>query len=89
VADALALNAAVALAVATFGFSLALLAVSLLSYARLRSAKMLAAGGAFAVLAVAGGLSTWRAVVAREADLAAVGLDFLVLGFLYLSVALR
>lgn len=73
----------------TLAFSLALLVVSLVSWARLRSAKLLIAGGAFAVLAVKGGLSTYRTIALKEADLPSLALDFGVLGFLYLSVAVR
>jgi hypothetical protein len=89
VADALALNAGVLLAILTLGASLMLLLVSVLSYMRLRQAKLLLAGGAFLVLAVQGALWTWRGIVAREMDLASVALDAAVLGFLYASVAKR
>lgn len=88
-ATALELNVTVVLAIATLGISLMLLVVSLLSYARLRSAKLLLAGGAFLVLAAKGGLWTWRSVVDKEADVWGVALDFLVLAFLYVSVAKR
>lgn len=88
-ADALALNAGVLLAILTLGASLMLLLVSVLSYMRLRQAKLLLAGGAFLVLAVQGALWTWRGIVAREMDLASVALDAAVLGFLYASVAKR
>lgn len=87
--DALALNATVVLAIATLGISLMLLGVSVLSYARLRNPKLLLAGGAFLVLALKGGLWTWRSVVQREADVWMVALDFAVLAFLYVSVAKR
>ena len=89
VTDAAALNAGVVLAIATLGISLMLVLVSLVSWARVRSAKLLVAGGAFAVLAAKGGLSTWRGVVDRQADLPALVLDFLVLAFLYAAVASR
>lgn len=79
----------IALAICTLAFSLALLAVSLLSWARLRHAKLLIAGGAFAVLALKGALSTYRTIFLKEADLVPLALDFGVLGFLYLSVAVR
>lgn len=88
-ASALALNVGVVLAILTLGISLMLLVVSVLSYARLRQAKLLLAGGAFLVLAVQGALWTWRGIVAREMDLATVSLDAAVLGFLYASVAKR
>lgn len=87
--SALWLNVGVLLAIATLGISLMLLLVSAVSYARLRSAKMLLAGGAFAVLAAQGALWTWRGVVERTTDLPSLVLDFLVLGFLYASVAAR
>lgn len=89
VATALELNATVVLAIATLGVSLMLLLVSLLSYARLRSAKLLLAGGAFLVLAAKGALWTWRSVVDKQADVWGAALDFAVLGFLYVSVAKR
>lgn len=89
VADAFELNLGVILAIATLGIALMLLLVSVLSYARLRNAKLLFAGGAFAVLAVEGGLWTWRGVVERVTDLPSLVLAFLVLAFLYLSVAKR
>lgn len=88
-ATALELNATVVLAIATLGVSLMLLVVSLASYARLRSAKLLLAGGAFLVLAAKGALWTWRSVVDRQADVWGAALDFAVLGFLYVSVAKR
>lgn len=88
-ADALWLNVGVLLAIATLGISLMLLLVSVVSYARLRSPKMLLAGGAFAVLAAQGALWTWRGVVDRETDLPSLVLDSLVLAFLYASVAAR
>lgn len=88
-ATALELNTTVVLAVATLGVSLMLLLVSVLSFRRLKSAKLLLAGGAFLVLAAKGALWTWRSVVGREADVWGVALDFAVLGFLYVSVAKR
>lgn len=88
-ADALWLNVGVLLAIATLGVSLMLLLVSIVSWSRLRSPKMLLAGGAFAVLAAQGALWTWRGIALRETDLATLTLDFLVLGFLYASVAAR
>jgi uncharacterized membrane protein YqjE len=89
VATAAELNVGVLLAILTLGASLMLLLVSVLSYARLRQAKLLLAGGAFLVLAIQGALWTWRGVVQRETDLASVLLDAAVLGFLYASVAKR
>lgn len=89
VATALELNATVVLAIATLGISLMLVLVSFASWARLRSAKLLLAGGAFAVLAAKGALWTWRSVVGRQADVWGAALDFAVLGFLYVSVAKR
>lgn len=89
VADPVALNVGVVLAILTLGLSVMLLFVSLLSWSRLRNAKLLVAGGAFLVLALQGALWTWRGVVEREMDLASVALDFAVLGFLYASVATR
>ncbi|HUR69282.1 MAG TPA: hypothetical protein VM370_08545 [Candidatus Thermoplasmatota archaeon] len=86
---AVALNAGVILAILTLGAALMLCGVSVLSYLRLRQAKLLLAGGAFAVIALQGALWTWRGVVARETDLASVALDAGVLGFLYASVAAR
>ena len=88
-ADALELNVGVLLAIATLGISLMLLLVSVVSYARLRSLKLLFAGGAFLVLAVEGALWTYRGIVERVTDLPNVALSFLVLGFLYASVAKR
>lgn len=88
-ADALQLNAGVVLAILTLGLSVMLLFVSILSWTRLRNAKLLFAGGAFTVLALQGALWTWRGVVEREMDLPTVALDFAVLGFLYASVAKR
>ncbi|MHB8606435.1 MAG: hypothetical protein ACYDCK_14405 [Thermoplasmatota archaeon] len=87
--DAFALNASAALAIATLGFSIMLALVSVVSYSRLRKAKLLVAGGAFLVLAAKGALETWRAIGAHEADVAGNALDFAVLAFLYASVALR
>lgn len=86
---ALALNVGVVLAILTLGASLMLLAVSALSYARLRQTKLLLAGGAFLVLAIQGALWTWRGIALREIDVASVVLDAAVLGFLYASVAAR
>ncbi|MFA5862584.1 MAG: hypothetical protein WDA16_12910 [Candidatus Thermoplasmatota archaeon] len=87
--DALQLNATALLAIATLGISLMLLLVSIVSYARLRSTKLLLTGGAFLFLALKGGLWAWRSTIQREADVTAALLDFLVLGFLYASVAKR
>jgi hypothetical protein len=87
--DALSLNATVLLAVVTLGVALMLLAVSAVSYARLRSVKLLFAGGAFLVLALQGALWTYRGAVQKEADVPGVALDFGVLLFLYASVAKR
>lgn len=87
--SALELNAGVVLAVATLAFSLMLLVVSVVSFARLRSARLIVVGGAFAVLAVKGGLATYAAVVERRVDLVGVALDFGILAFLYASVAVR
>lgn len=89
VVGALELNATVVLAIATLGVSLMLLAVSVMSFLRLRSAKLLITGGAFLVLAIKGALWTWRSAVDREADVWGVALDFAVLGFLYAAVAKR
>lgn len=88
-ADAALLNLGMVLAILTLGASLMLLFVSVLSYMRLRQAKLLLAGGAFLLLAVKGGLSTWQGYATREMDLLAVGLDAGVLAFLYASVAKR
>ena len=88
-ADALTLNVGVLLAIATAGISLMLVLVSLVSWSRLRTAKLLLAGGAFLVLAVKGALWTWRGIVDRETDLPVLALDFAILGFLYASVAKR
>lgn len=87
--DAAQLNVGVVLAIGTLGAALMLLLVSVLSYVRLRQAKLLLAGGAFLVLAIQGALWTWRGIVLREIDLASVVLDAAVLGFLYASVAAR
>jgi hypothetical protein len=87
--DALTLNVGVGLAVVTTGIALMLLLVSLVSFMRLRSAKLLFAGGAFLVLGARGALWTWRGVTERVTDLPTVALDFAVLAFLYLSVAKR
>jgi hypothetical protein len=84
-----ALNVGVGLAILTLGISAMLLLVSAVSWLRLRSAKLLLAGGAFLVLAIKGGIGTWRGVVDREADLPMLVLDAAVLGFLYASVAAR
>ena len=89
VADAFTLNLGVLLSVATAGVSLMLLLVSGLSYQRLRSLRLLFAGGAFLVLAIKGVLHAWRGVVRREVDLADVVLDAAILAFLYASVAKR
>lgn len=86
---ALVLNLGVSLAILTLGLSLMLLLVSVVSWLRLRTAKLLFAGGAFLVLALQGALWTWRGIVQRETDLLSLGLDFAVLGFLYASVAKR
>lgn len=88
-ADALTLNVGVLLAILTAGIALMLVLVSLVSWSRLRSAKLLFAGGAFLVLALKGALWTWRGVVDRETDLPVLALDFAILGFLYASVAKR
>lgn len=87
--DAFELNLGVLLAIATLGIALMLVLVSLVSYARLRSAKLLFAGGAFLVLAAEGALWTWRGLVDRVTDLPQIALSFAVLGFLYASVAKR
>ena len=88
-ADALTLNVGVLLAIATAGIALMLVLVSLVSWSRLRSAKLLFAGGAFLVLAVKGALWAWRGIVEKETDLPVLALDFAILGFLYASVAKR
>lgn len=87
--SAIALNVSVFLAVSTLGFALMLFGVSLLSYHRLRHPRLAIVGAAFLVLGVKGALSSYRTVVRREADVAGVALDFLVLALLYLSVAKR
>jgi hypothetical protein len=89
VVDALQLNVTAALAVVTLGAALMLLLVSVVSFARLRSTKLLFAGGAFLVLALQGALLAWRSIVAKEADVSNALLTFLVLGFLYAAVAKR
>lgn len=89
VVGAFELNVTALLAIATLGVSLMLLLVSVVSYARLRSVKLLFAGGAFLVLAIEGAVATWRSVVDHQADALGAILDFLVLGFLYASVAKR
>ena len=86
---AVELNLGVVLAIATLGAALMLLLVSALSYARLRQAKLLLAGGAFLVIAIQGALWTWRGIAHRQTDLSSVVLDAAVLGFLYASVAAR
>lgn len=86
---ALALNAGVALAVALVGFGCLLALVSVVAWRRLGRAKLLVVGGAFAVLALKGGLAVWTAYAERRADLADLALDAAVLGFLYASVSLR
>lgn len=88
-ADALSLNATALLAIVTLGVALMLLAVSVVSYVRLRSWKLLFAGGAFLVLALKGALWAWRSISLKEADVPGVALDFAVLVFLYASVAKR
>ncbi len=87
--DGLTLNVGVLLAIATTGIALMLLLVSLVSWVRLRTIKLLFAGGAFLVLAVKGALWTWRGIVDRDTDLPVLLLDFAILGFLYASVAKR
>lgn len=87
--DPVALNVGVALAVALVGFGLLLAAVSLVSWTRLRKAKLLVVGGAFLVLALKGGLALAQAWGDRTVDLASVGLDAAVLAFLYASVSMR
>lgn len=88
-ADPITLNAGVVLAILVAGVGLMLTLVSAVSYARLRSPKLLFAGGAFLLLAAKGALVAWRGVADREIDLAPVALDAAVLGFLYASVAAR
>ena len=88
-ADAFQLNLGVLLAIATAGVSLMLLFVSAISYQRLRSLRLLFAGGAFAVLAIKGALAATRGIVDRDVDLLGILLDAAVLGFLYASVAKR
>jgi len=84
------MNLSAFFAISTLGFGLLLFLVSLLSYARLRNWKFLVAGGAFALLAVKGGVWTYRTTVLKTPDLLLdVALDFAVLAFLYASVALR
>jgi hypothetical protein len=85
----LELNATALLAVLTLGIALMLLVVSIVSYARVRSWKLLFAGGAFLVLAAKGALWAWRSIHDKEADVPGVALDFAVLLFLYASVAKR
>jgi hypothetical protein len=89
VADAFALNFGVLLAILVTGIALMLVLVSAVSYARLRTAKLLFAGAAFLVLALKGVLFAWRGIVDREADLFAILLDTAVLGFMYAAVAKR
>lgn len=88
-ADPAQLNAAVLLAILVCGVSLMLLLVSVVSWSRLRSAKLLFAGGAFLVLALKGAFAAWQGIALRDLDLAPVALDAAVLGFLYASVAKR
>lgn len=88
-ADAVALNIGVVLSILVAGISLMLLFVSAVAYMRLRSLKLLFAGGAFLVLTVKGVLFARRGIVERETDLFAIILDFAVLGFMYAAVAKR
>ena len=83
------LNVGVALSVAVLGIGLLLASVSAVSWMRLRKGKFLVAGGAFLILALKGGLATWRALSERSVDVPSIGLDFAVLAFLYASVAMR
>lgn len=89
VADPVALNLGILLAILVAGVSAMLLLVSVLSWLRLRSLKLLFAGGAFAVLILKGALAAWRAYDTRDIDLTPIVLDAFVLGFLYAAVAKR
>ena len=87
--DALTLNIAIALAVFTAGVALLLALVSALSYARLQSIKLLFPGMAFSVLAVAAGRHAFLGYRDRDVDIVTIGLDFLLLSFLYLAIVKR
>lgn len=88
-ADAITLNLGILLAVLTAGSALMLLLVSVISWQRLRSLRLLFAGGAFLVLAIKGVLTAWSAIDTRDIDITQAVLDAAVLGFLYASVAKR
>ncbi|HVL87608.1 MAG TPA: hypothetical protein VM681_06340 [Candidatus Thermoplasmatota archaeon] len=87
--DATLLNVATLLSVSVLAFSVLLAVVGALSWRRLRSQRLAFVTAAFVVLAAKGALSSYRAIVELAPDLAVSGLDFAVLGLLYLSIAKR
>lgn len=82
-------NAAAFLAVVLLGVSAILLAVSLLSWQRLRHARLLFVASAFAVLAVKGALGVLAAARGEAGSLALAGLDVATVLLLYGTVAAR
>lgn len=88
-ADAVAVNVTVFLALLTLGLALLLLAVSALSWWRLRNPRLLAVTAGFALLAGKSGWTSWQAVTLREPQMVAAGLDALILVAFYLAVAKR
>ncbi|HEV8360541.1 MAG TPA: hypothetical protein VGR28_08820 [Candidatus Thermoplasmatota archaeon] len=86
---ALEANAAAFVAVAVLGIGCLMLAVSALSWRRLRHPRLLFTTAAFAALALRGGLATWRAAQAQPPDLAAGALDLALVLLLYAVVAKR
>ena len=88
-ADAVAVNVTVFLALLTLGLAVLMFLVSALSFSRLRGARLGAVTVAFALVAAKSGWVSWQAVTLREPQLVTAGLDALVLAFFYLSVAKR
>lgn len=88
-ADAVAVNVTVFLALLTFGLALLLLAVSALSWWRLRGVRLAAVAGGFAALSAKSGYVAWSAIASREPQIVIAALDALVLALFYASVAKR
>jgi hypothetical protein len=88
-ASTLEANAAAFLAVLLLGVSALLLTVSGLSWSRLRHPRLLFVTAAFAILTAKGAFASWRALQGAPGDLAALGLDIVLVLLLYAGVAKR
>ena len=87
--SAITLNLAVFFAILTFGFASMLALVSLVSAKRYGVRNLGWVAVAFVGLAVKGAYDSWVSAVQKEDNLVPAALDFIVLLFLYASVATK